>query len=114
MEDTSKVPNHVHVTVDSSDKVFCDPNPLPADGRDIKLKFVLKTAGYVFPQTDAVVVSDPGTEFPEPSKTIGPEDTKATLFDRNTGPGSFAYIVTVKKLLTGELLKHDPTIENGP
>jgi len=113
MEDT-KVPNHVRVTVDSSDKVFCDPNPLPADGRDIKLKFVLKTDGYVFPQTDAVVVSNPGTEFPEPSQTIGPDDTKATLFDRNTGPGTFTYTVTVKKVATGEFFRHDPSINNGP
>ncbi len=114
MEDTSKIPNHVHVKVDSSDNVFCEPNPVPADGRDIKLKFVLKTDGYVFPQADAVVVSNPGTEFPEPSKTIGPDDTKATLLDRNTGPGTFTYTVIVKKVATGEFFRHDPMIDNGP
>jgi len=114
MEDTSKKPNHVIVTVDSSDTVSCDPNPLPADGRDIKLKFELKTDGYVFPQSEAVVVADPGNEFPEPSKTLPPSDTIATLFDRNTGPGRFTYTVTVKKVSTGELLRHDPTIDNGP
>ena len=111
MEDTKK-PNHVHVTIDSSGTLNCDPNPLPADGKDIKLKFVLLTDGYVFPQEKALVVANPGVEFPEPSKT--PSDTIATLFDRNTGPGSFTYTVTVQKVSTGELLRHDPLINNGP
>ena len=111
MEDTQK-PNHIHVTVDTLGAVSCDPNPVPADGKDIKLKFVLLTDGYVFPDSDAVVVTNPGGEFPEPSKT--PSSTIATLFDRNTGPGTFRYTVTVQKVSTGELLRHDPSISNGP
>jgi len=113
MEDTKK-PNHVHVTVDASGTVDCDPNPLPADGRDIHLKFVLKTDGYVFPQDAAVVVANPGEEFPEPSKTVPPNAVIATLYDRNTGPGTFRYTVTVQKVSSGELFRHDPTIDNGP
>lgn len=111
MEDTKK-PNHVHVRIDSAETVICDPNPLPADGKNIKLKFVLLTDGYVFPQSDAVVVTNPGVEFPEPSKT--PSDTLATLFDRNSCAGTFTYTVTVKKVATGELFRHDPSIDNGP
>jgi hypothetical protein len=114
MEDATNKPNHVTVTVDPSGTVGCDPNPLPTDGRNVILKFVLITEGYVFPKEGAVVVTDPGTEFPEPSKTLPPNDTKATLFDRNTGPGDFRYTVTVQKVATGELLRHDPMIENGP
>ena len=114
MEQNSKKPNHVFVTVDTSGKVHCAPNPLPADGRNIELKFVLEADGYVFPQDNAVIVSEPGAEFPEPSKTLTPDDTKATLFDRNTGPGTFRYTVTVQEVATGKHLRHDPTINNGP
>ncbi len=114
MEQNSKKPNHVYITVDASGKVHCDPNPLPADGRNIELKFVLEAGGYVFPEDNAVVVSDPGTEFPEPSQTLPPENTKATLHDRNTGPGTFRYTVTVQEVATGKHLRHDPMINNGP
>lgn len=114
MEDTSKKPNHVIVTVDASGTVACDPNPLPADGKNIQLKFVLQAGGYVFPADGAVVVSNPGAEFPEPSKTLPPGHTKATLFDRNTGPGAFRYTVTVQEVATGRFLRHDPMIDNGP
>ena len=91
-----------------------DPNPLPADGRNIELKFELRADGYVFPKDDAVVVGDPGTEFPHPSNTLPPDDKKASLFDRNSGPGSFRYTVTVQEVTTGKHLRHDPTIDNGP
>jgi len=114
MEDNTKKPNHVTVTVDASGTVACDPNPLQVDGRAVQLKFVLKTDGYVFPQDAAVVVATPGVEFPEPSKTLPPDSMKATLFDRNTCAGDFRYTVTVKKVSTGELLRHDPMINNGP
>jgi hypothetical protein len=112
MEETKK-PNHVHVTVDNSGTVVCYPNPLPATGRDIKLKFVLKTDGYVFPNEGAVVVSQPGLQFPEASQTVPPNDTIATLFDRNTAKGDFSYTVTVQQVSSGQLLRIDPTIING-
>lgn len=112
MEDNNK-PNHVTVTIDTNGKVACDPNPVPADGRDIKLKFLLQADGYVFPEDGAVVVSEPGVEFPEPSQTL-PGNTSATLFDRNSKAGTFRYTVTVQKVATGELLRHDPSINNGP
>jgi len=111
MEETKK-PNHVHVTVDSG-KVVCDPHALPATGRDVKLKFVLKTDGYVFPNEGAVVVSQPGLQFPEPSQTVPPSNTIATLLDRNTAVGTFSYTVTVQQVSSGQLLRVDPTIING-
>lgn len=113
-DDDTIPPNHAHVTVDDDGTVHCKPDPLPAAGRDIHLKFVLKTEGYVFPDDDAVVLNEPCNEFPVPSKTLPPGNTTVHLFDRNTGPGSYDYTVTVVKLLTGECLKHDPTIDNGP
>jgi hypothetical protein len=114
MEVTSNKPNHVTVTVDPLGTIACKPDPLPADGRNIHLTFELNAAGYVFPQDAAVVVSNPGIEFPEASRTLPPNDTLATLFDRNTQKGSFKYTVTVQEVATGKLLELDPTIDNGP
>ena len=111
MEDTKK-PNHVHVTIDSSGTVNCDPNPLPADGKDIKLKFVLLTDGYVFPQEKAVVVANPGVEFPEPQKHRATPSPRRS--DRSTLVRESTYTVTVQKVSTGELLRHVPLINNGP
>jgi len=112
MEETKK-PNHVHVSVDNSGNVVCKPNPLPATGRDVTLKFVLKTDGYVFPNDGAVVVSEPGLQFPEPSQTVPPSNTIATLLDRNTALATFSYTVTVQQVSSGQLLRIDPTIING-
>ena len=105
-------PNHVKVTIDASGKPVCDPHDLPVAGCDAVLKFSLDADGYVFLEDGAVVVKDPGDEFPFPSRTLPPDDTKATLYDRNTGTGAFSYAVFVKKLGTGEILRVDPTINN--
>jgi hypothetical protein len=113
MEDTTQ-PNQVIVTVDNSGNVACNPSPLPADGRNIELKFVLKSDGYVFPQVDAVAVRVPSPEFPRPSRTLPPNNRKATLFDCNSKAGVFTYTVTVQRIATGELFTHDPIINNGP
>jgi len=102
------------VTVDDSGTIICTPDPLPAMGHDVELRFVLETDGYVFPQTDAIALDQPSPEFPRPSRTLPPSNTTVLLFDRNSGPGSFPYTVTVQKVATGELLKRDPIIDNGP
>lgn len=112
MNTTSK-PNHVHVTVDGDGNVCCDPDPVSADGRKIHLKFLLLTDGYVFPQDNAIVVEDGGTEFPDPSKTLGPDNVVATIYDHNSCAGTFKYTVTVQKI-GGGLIEYDPTIYNGP
>ena len=105
-------PNHVIVTVEAGDTPVCDPHDLVVSGSDAVLKFSLQTPGYVFPKDGAVVVKDPGDEFPFPSRTLPPNDTHATLYDRNTGTGAFGYTVFVKKIATGEILRVDPTINN--
>jgi hypothetical protein len=105
-------PSQVTVTVDASGKPACSPDPVSVRGRDALLMFQLQTAGYVFPKDAAVVVSDPGSQFPQPSRTLPPNDTTATLLDRNTDAGAFKYTVTVKNVATGQLVPLDPTIIN--
>ena len=105
-------PNHVIVTVEAGDTPVCNPHDLNVAGSDEVLKFSLQTPGYVFPKDGAVVVANPGDEFPFPSRTLPPNDTQATLYDRNTGTGAFGYTVFVKKVATGEILRVDPTINN--
>jgi hypothetical protein len=110
MENTK--PNHVIVTVEADDTPVCNPHDLPVAGSDAVLKFSLQTAGYVFLKDGAVVVNDPGDEFPFPSRTLPPNDTMVTLYDRNTATGAFGYTVFVQKIATGEILRVDPTINN--
>ena len=114
MEASSK-PNQVIVTVDANKQIACAPDPLPADGRNVELTFVLKTAGYSFP-TDgtAIVVTNPGTEFPTPSRALPPNNTTAMLFNRNSKAGSFKYTATVLPAGGGAPLIFDPVIDNGP
>jgi len=84
-----------------------------ARGRNVVLKFEVQTAGYVFPPSGAVVVDDAGVQFPEPSRTIGPKDTVALLLDLNTDTGAYKYTVAVQRVASGEVLRLDPTIQNG-
>jgi hypothetical protein len=114
MPQTSQ-PNRVIVTVDTHKKIACTPDPLPADGRNVELTFVLQTDGYVFP-TDgtAIVVTNPGTEFPTPSRTLPPNNTTAMLFNHNSKAGTFKYTATVLPVGGGAPLIFDPTIVNGP
>jgi len=111
MQDTSK-PNHVTVTVGADGKPICNPHNLPVSGTNVELKFKLDAEGYVFLAQDTIVVADPGSQFPHPSKTLPPNDTKATLFDRNTETGNFSYTVYVKEVATGKILQVDPSINN--
>ena len=110
---TSK-PNEVIVTVDAAGTVACAPEQLTVSGCDAVLKFVLHTEGYVFPKDDAVTVSNPGKQFPFPSRTLPKKPSTATLYDHNTEASDFKYTVTVKKVSNGELLQLDPIIRNDP
>jgi len=113
MQETQN-PNHVKVTVDSAGNPVCEPHDLQVIGSDVELKFSLHADGYVFPKDGAVVIGETSPQFPTPSRTLPPHDTKATLFDRNTGPGEFTYTVKVQKVSTGETRTVDPIINNGP
>jgi len=106
-------PNQVIVTVDTHGNVTCDPDPVCADGRKIHLKFLLQTEGYIFPEDNAIVVENGGTEFPDPSKTVGPDNVVAKIYDHNSCAGTFKYTVTVQKV-GGGTIEHDPLITNGP
>jgi len=103
--------NKVRVTVGAGGAVSCNPDPVPARGKNVHIKFDLVTAGYVFADTDAIVVSNPGTQFPEPSKTKNGGST-ATILDKNTERGQFKYTVRLKDSATGRLIEFDPTINN--
>ena len=106
-------PHVVVVTVDASGTVACDPEKIDVMGCDTVLKFMLRTAGYVFPEQNAIVVTNPGQQFPYPSRTLPKQPTKATLYDHNSTIGSFKYTIYVKNTATGKVLELDPTINNG-
>jgi len=110
---TTSQPNQVIVTVDTDSKVSCDPDPIWADGRKIHLQFLLQTDGYIFPEDNAIVVQNGGTEFPDPSRTVGPDNVVAKIYDHNSSAGTFKYTVTVQKVGGGQIV-YDPTIHNGP
>lgn len=105
--------HHVIVTVDANKNVVCNPEQISVLGCDTVLKFLLQTDGYVFPKENAVVVTNPGSQFPFPSRTLPKVPTKATLYDHNTEAGNFKYSVYVKDAATGQILMVDPTITNG-
>jgi len=108
-------PHKVIVTVDAKKNVVCDPERVSVTDRcNAVLKFILETDGYVFPERDAVVVSDPGDQFPFPSRTLPGNPAKATLYDDNSVGGVFKYSVYVKNAATGEVLMVDPAISNEP
>jgi len=108
-------PHHVIVTVDSKKKVVCNPEHVAVIDRcNAVLKFELQTDGYVFPEQGAVVVTDPGKQFPFPSRTLPKHPTRATLYDDNSVGGAFKYSVYVKDVATGEILMVDPMINNEP
>ena len=106
--------NQVTVTVDANGAIACTPDPVHARGPSALLKFELRAAGYVFPQTGAVVIDDASPQFPQPSRTVPPGNTTATLLDLNTQSGTFKYTVTVQQTDTGRLLSFDPTVRNEP
>lgn len=114
MNMTASDPHKVTVTVDADGTVVCTPEKVTVLDCDTVLKFVIETDGYVFPQNDAVVVTNPGKQFPFPSRTLPKQPTKATLYDHNSAAGDFKYTVYVEDVATGKTLELDPSILNGP
>ncbi|MGH6645080.1 MAG: hypothetical protein ACRED3_20535 [Bradyrhizobium sp.] len=111
----NKDAHEVIVTVDAKKNVICTPDHVAVTDRcNAVLKFVLQTDGYVFPEQDAVVVTNPGKQFPFPSRTLPKHPTRATLYDDNSVGGAFKYSVYVKDATTGKILMVDPTINNEP
>lgn len=108
----TQAPNVV-VTVGADNQPVCTPDTVRARGRNAVLMFELRAAGYVFPASGAVVVADPGTQFPEPSRTVGPRDTRALLLDINSDKRTYKYTVAVQHVATGTIVRLDPAIQNG-
>ena len=103
----------VLVAVTAGGDVVCTPDPVVVKSTQTTLVFRLVTPGWEFRARNAIVVSQPGTEFPESSKTAA-GGRKATLLDRDRRVGSYAYTVTVVQPSTGRVGTVDPTIENQP
>lgn len=105
------MPNPNEVTVSQVNGQWtCSPDPVQAKGIGANIKFVLTTAGYAFRQNDAVVVQNPGDQFPDPSVTK--DATNAMLKDQNTKRGQFKYSVFLTQQGTGATVEIDPIISN--
>lgn len=101
----------VTVTVDTAGEVVCTPSTTTVNGgSNFLVTFKLQTPGYVFPGTDAVVVTNPGNQFPYGSWTTNP--TTASIYDANTQAGDYPYTVTVINTSTGGQHSMDPLIKN--
>jgi len=114
MNMTDSDPHKVIVTVEADGTVVCTPEQVTVLECETVLKFLIETDGYVFPKDNAVVVTNPGQQFPFPSRTVSKRPTKATLYDHNSTAGDFKYTVYVQDVATGKILERDPTILNGP
>jgi len=103
----------VTVTVSAEGDVSCTPDPLVVSVTKTTIVFRMATAGWNFTPQNAVVVSRPGTDFPQPSQTL-PGGRLVKLLDRDLQVGSYAYTVNVYEPSTGRKGSVDPTIENQP
>lgn len=89
--------------------ISVNQNPLGVDVQNALLVFQLVSSGFEFPEEDAIVVTNPGDQFPN-FYWIGP--TQVGLRDRCTVSGNFDYTITVLETSTGRRHKVDPTIIN--
>lgn len=103
---------HVLVTVNAQGQPSCVPELLDVSGEDVLITFHLNAADWVFPDTDAVVVTNGGSQFPIPSWTV--HKKQAALLDCDSAPGDFSYQVNVQHVQTGQRASVDPTIRNNP
>lgn len=102
---------HVNVSINEAGQVVCTPETANVNGANALIVFHLETAGYAFPASNAVVVSNPGTQFPYPSWTAYPG--YAALFDADGDTNNYSYTVNVVELSTGQTLSADPTVKNN-
>jgi hypothetical protein len=102
--------NHVDVSVDDKGNVTCSPDPVRVRGAKALLVFKMASPGWTFADTDAIVVENPGSEFPYASWTTKP--TMAVLVDQNSMKASYKYSVAVIQTSTGKRFVQDPGIEN--
>jgi hypothetical protein len=103
----------VTVTVTPTGDVSCTPDPVVVSAAQSTISFRMATTGWVFRASNAIVVLNPGSDFPLPSKT-SPDGKRAVLQDRDTTAGSYPYTVYVVHPASGREASVDPTIENQP
>lgn len=101
----------VNVSVSSMGIISCSPDPVPVSGSNATITYNLLTAGYKFPGTSAVVVTNPGSQFPNGSVTAS--SILVTLLDVNSDSNSYKYTVNLVRTSDNAPLSLDPTIENG-
>lgn len=113
--ETGTTPDVTVTVVKSGSKtsIVCSPDPVVVKSGHCSMVFKLDTAGYVFREEHAIVVSHPGTDFPRPSIT-SPDGRKATLVNRDREKNDYKYSVFLKDKATGRILFVDPTIQNDP
>ena len=100
----------VSVTVDREGRISCHPDPVVVKGADALLSFNLLTPGYAFALQGAIVVKNPGKDFPIPSWTV--QSSSAALLDLCSFSAEYDYGVTVLEAATGKVLTVDPGIKN--
>jgi len=103
----------VSVTVGPKDAIVCSPDPVNVKPGQTKVEFRIATPGYVFRQKNAIVVSNPGRDFPLPSVT-SPDGQSVTLRDRRLDCGDYKYDVYLVEVSTGRVITVDPVIRNDP
>jgi hypothetical protein len=101
----------VTVTVRGDETIVCSPDPISVKPGQGAVEFQLATPGYVFRKQNAIVVSNPGRDFPRPSVTSAC-GTKATLRDRDLDSNEYKYTVYLKQVSTGRIISVDPIIRN--
>lgn len=106
----SGLTTQVQVNVDSKGNVSCSPDPIPVKGANVLIQFKLVGEGWEFADKDAIVVDNPGSNFPYPSWTLKPQ--RAALLDADNSTGDFKYSVTVVETSSGRPVVFDPTIRN--
>lgn len=91
-------------------RIVCDPDVVQVTAASKnQVSFRLVSAGYTFPQSDAVVMKQPSPDFPEPARTVG--DASVQLKDLNRTKGVYPYTVTVLDR-NGRPIRLDPGIGN--
>ncbi len=111
--DRPEVAAQVTVSVSAGDTIVCTPDPVDVKAGQEAIEFTLVTPGYVFRKQNAIVVSNPGRDFPRPSITSD-SGTKATLRDRDLDSLEYKYTVYLKEVATGRIISVDPVIRNEP
>ena len=91
--------------------IVCNPNPALVTTLNTLLTFNLRTPGYHFKSTGAVVIKGTFEDFPFPSWTVNP--TTACLFDYCNQADEIDYTIYVKRDKDDAVFSVDPVINNG-